>query len=113
MSTEQPDAEQIIASTVRCEVWQHIWKKVQQAADGWYGCSGHQACKGWRTFFQRLLDLLWVMGRFHILVSGKRMTSAIACSFRYEMRAFDGLCTRGPFPYSGRHCCPQAIQDSC
>ena len=35
-----------------------------------------------RTFFQRLLDLLCVMGRFHILVSGKRMTSAITCLFR-------------------------------
>ena len=60
-----------------------------------------QACRARRTFFQRLLDLLWVMGRFHILVSGKRMTSAIACLFRYEMRAFDGLCSREPFTFPG------------
>lgn len=47
-----------------------------------HGQGGDKQREVGHTFLQRLLDLLWVIGRFHILVSGKRMQSSMECTFR-------------------------------
>ena len=47
-----------------------------------HGQGGNKQMELGPTFLQRLLDLLWVIGRFHIFVTGKRMQSSMECTFR-------------------------------